>query len=180
MRDGLQPAANVATIRNYRDGDAVEAGRLIARTYSAFNLGSFSPEQRAGLLGPFRFAESMEPAHREAIAAVITAPVVLVAVDGGAIVGVLRGGRRDSKGRAVLQSLFVDGDSQRRGIGRRLVGRFEQTCRAQGVTRVKVASTLYAVPFYRALGYRRSTGVRVGHSFRAGGLPYQPMHKTLA
>lgn len=168
------------TIRGYRDDDARSVGRLIARTYSAFNLGFASPEQQAAFLGPFRFADSAEPVHRAAIAETIGAPIVLVAEEADAIVGVLRGGRGDGKGRTVLQSLFVAADHHRRGIGRRLVQRFEEACRAGGVTAIKVASTVYAVPFYRALGYRRSTGVRTGRSFQGSGLPYQPMRKTLA
>jgi GNAT superfamily N-acetyltransferase len=170
----------MTTIRAYRNGDAASVGRLIARTYSAFNLGFAPPEQQAGLLGPFGFADSAERAHRAAIAEAIGAPIVLVAEEAGGIVGVLRGGRVDGRGRTVLQSLFVAADHQRRGIGRRLVERFEKACPAGGVTVIKVASTLYAVPFYRALGYRRSTGVRTGRSFRGSGLPYQPMRKTIA
>ena len=121
----------------------------------------------------------MEPAHRAAIAEAIGAPMVLVAEEAGAIVGVLRGGRLDRRGRTVLQSLFVAAGHQRRGIGRRLVTRFEQACRARGATVVKLSSTLYAVPFYQALAYKRSTGVRTGRSFQGSGLPYQPMKKTL-
>jgi len=169
----------MTTIRAYRNGDAASVGRLIARTYSAFNLGFAPPEQQAGLLGPFRFADSAEPAHRAAIAKVIEAPMVLVAEEAGAVVGVLRGGRVDERGRTVLQSLFVVAAHQRRGIGRRLVRRFEQACLARGVAVMQVASTLYAVPFYQAMGYRRSTGVRTGRSFEGSGLPYQPMRKTL-
>ena len=106
--------------------------------------------------------------------------MVLVAEDAGAIVGVLRGGRLDRKGRTVLQSLFVDADHHRRGVGRRLVTRFEQGCLARNAAVIKLASTLYAVPFYQALGYQRSTGARTGRSFQAGGLAYQPMKKRLA
>jgi len=168
------------TLRTYRNDDAASVGRLVARTYSAFNLGFATPDQQASLLGPFRFSESTEPAHRAAIAQVLAAPVVLVAEEAGAIVGVLRGGRLDGKGRTVLQSLFVDADRQRRGVGRRLVTRFEQACRARGFTVVKLSSTLYAVPFYQALAYKRSTGVRTGRSLQGSGLPYQPMKKTLA
>ena len=168
------------TIRAYRDDDAAGVGRLIARTYSAFNLGFAAPGRQAGLLGPFQFAESTDPAHRAAIAKAIGAPTVLVAEEAGAMVGVLRGGRLDGKGRTVLQSLFVAVAHQRRGVGRRLVARFEQVCLAQWVTVVKVASTLYAVPFYQALDYKRSTGVRTMRSFQGGGLAYQPMKKTLA
>jgi putative acetyltransferase len=169
----------MVTIRAYQDDDASGVGRLIARTYSAFNLGFATPEQQADLLGPFQFAESPDPDHRAAIAQVIEAPTVLVAEEAGAIVGVLRGGRLDGKGRTVLQSLFVAADHHRRGIGRRLVRRFEQACRARGVTVVKLSATLYAVSFYQAMGYRRSTGVRVGRSFQGDGLPYQPMRKVL-
>lgn len=169
----------MTTIRAYRDDDAAGVGRLIARTYSAFNLGFATPDQQAGLLGPFRFADSAERAHRAAIAEAIAAPMVLVAEEAGAVVGVLRGGRVDERGRTVLQSLFVAAASQRRGVGRRLVRRFEQACQARGVTVVKLSSTLHAVPFYQAMGYRRSTGVRTGRSFQGSGLPYQPMRKTL-
>lgn len=169
----------VIEIRDYRASDAISVGHLIARTYRAFNLGFLSSDEQAELLGPFRFVDSIEPAHRDAISEAIAAPLVLVAEDDGGIVGVLRGGRVDHRQRTVLQSLFVDGAHHRQGIGRRLVGRFEDTCRLRGTARLKVASTLYAVRFYEALGYRRSTGVRTMRSFRGSGLPYQPMTKSL-
>ncbi len=169
----------VITIRTYREDDALEVGRLIARTYSAFNLAFATPEQRAALLGPFRFARSADPARRAAIARAIAAPLVLIAEDRGAIVGVLRGGRLDHRQRVVLQSLFVAGSHHRRGVGRRLAERFEQDCRNRGTMVAKVASTLYAVPFYQALGYRPSTGVRTMNNFDGANLPYQPMKKRL-
>lgn len=169
----------VITIRTYREDDALQVGRLIARTYSAFNLGFATPGQRSALLGPFRFARSADPARREAIARAIAAPLVLVADDRGTIVGVLRGGRLDHRQRVVLQSLFVAGSHHRRGVGRRLVEQFEKDCRGRAAMVIKVASTLYAVPFYQALGYRRSTGVRTMSSFEGPGLPYQPMRKQL-
>ena len=167
------------TIRTYRRDDAAAVGRLIARTYSTFNLSHATPERRAALLGPFGFARSADPARREAIARAIAAPVVLVAKERDTIVGVLRGGRLDHRQRVVLQSLFVAESHHRRGVGRRLVERFEKRCRARSALVIKVASTLYAVPFYQALGYRRSTGVRTMTSFDGAGLPYQPMTKRL-
>jgi hypothetical protein len=36
------------------------------------------------------------------------------------------------------------------------------------------------VPFYLAMRYHRSTGVRSMRSFETGGLTYQPMKKSLA
>lgn len=161
------------TIRPYRETDAGGAGRLIADTYGEFNLAFASPEQRDQLLGPFRYSRSPEEAHQSAIARTIRSETVLVAEHGGEIVGILRGRR----GR--LASLFVRGDHHRQGIGRRLVERFEQESAAQGVSTIKVASTLYAVPFYLRMGYKRTTGVRSGWSFEGTGLVYQPMKKGL-
>ena len=99
--------------------------------------------------------------------------MVYVAEEDGEVVGVLRG----RKGR--LASLFVRGDRHRQGIGRRLVERFERESIGQGVSAVRVASSLYAVPFYLALGYKRSTGMREGRSFEGRGLKVQPMRKVL-
>jgi GNAT superfamily N-acetyltransferase len=160
-------------IRPYRESDAESVGRLIADTYSRFNLSFASADELGKLLGPFRHAWSAEPAHREAIAQAIRAPMVFVAEEEGEIVGVLRG-RKER-----LASLFVRGDRHRQGIGRRLVEQFEQECRRQEATVIRVAATLYAIPFYTALGYRRTTGVRNGWSFEGTGLKYQPMKKVL-
>jgi putative acetyltransferase len=161
-------------VRPYRESEAESVGRLIADTYSRFNLTFATPEEMGKLLGPFRHARSAEPAHRAAIAQAIRAPLVFVAEDDGEIVGVLRG-RKER-----LASLFVRGDHQRRGIGRWLVVRFEQESMQQDVRVIRVAATLYAVPFYVALGYRKTTGERNGWSFEGTGLRYQPMKKVLA
>jgi GNAT superfamily N-acetyltransferase len=163
----------VLTIRHYHESDAASVGRLIADTYSQFNLAFASPEEQELLLGPFRHARSEEREHQEAIADVIRASMVLVAEEEGEIVGVLRG--RTNR----LQSLFVRGDHHRRGIGRALVERFEQECVRQGAEAVKVAATLYAIPFYTRLGYKKTTGIRPGWSFEGTGLVYQPMKKVL-
>jgi GNAT superfamily N-acetyltransferase len=79
-----------------------------------------------------------------------------------------------------LQSLFVRADHHRQGVGRRLVQHFEQECMRQESTEIRLAATLYALPFYLALGYRRSTGIRNGWSFEGAGLRYQPMKKRVA
>ena len=161
-------------IRRYRAGDARAAGRLVADTYSAFNLAHASPEERGRLLGPFRQARSRDPKHRTAIAEAIRSEVVYVAEEEGTIVGVLRGRT------GVLASLFVHGECHRRGIGRLLVARFESLCRRRGAAAIRVASTLFAVPFYQALGFVRTTGVRPCRSFEGTDLTYQPMKKSLS
>ena len=160
-------------IRPYREEDAGPVGVLIAETYCACNLGFATPAQLPALLGPFAQAHSADPAHRAAIAATIRSQWVWVAEVDGEIVGVLRG----REGR--LGSLFVRQDCQRQGIGRALVARFESTSQGCGVSRVKVAATLEAVGFYEHVGYRKTTGVRLGRSFEGEGLYWQPMAKRL-
>ena len=161
-------------IRDYRESDSIRVGQLIADTYSEFNLSFAPPKERNAFLGPFQYARSPEKSHQEEIARVIRASMVFVAENDGEIVGVLRG-RKDK-----LQSLFVRGDLHRMGIGRRLVVRFEQDCVEQGAVAIKLMSTLYAVPFYQAMGYKKSTGVRKMKSFEGEGLEYQPMKKVLS
>ena len=167
------------TIRRYRQSDAKQAGILIADTYHTFNLSELTARQQEEMLGPFLYARSSDESHQKAIAEALRAPTVLVAEVDGRIVGVLRGGRVDHLGRTVLQSLFVDGSCHRQGIGRKLVERFEKEYIRRGVTVFKLLATLYAVPFYLAMGYRKSTGVRSIHSFAGQGLPSQPMKKVV-
>jgi GNAT superfamily N-acetyltransferase len=163
----------VIVIRRYDVGDAGPVGELIADTYSEFNLSFLPPAERGPFLGPFQHARSPDLAHQEAIVRVIHSEVVLVAEERAEIVGVLRG-RKER-----LASLFVRGDRHRQGIGRALVERFERESLRQGVTVIRVAATLYAVPFYHKIGYKRSTGVRAGRSFEGRGLMVQPMRKVL-
>ena len=167
------------TIRRYQKSDAGQVGILIAEVYGSYNLPEMTPEKREPMLGPFAYARSSVQEHQEAIANAIEAPSVWVAAQDGEIVGVLRGGRVDHLGRTVLSSLFVSGKCHRQGIGRALVEQFEAEYAARGVTVFKLSATLYAVPFYLSVGYKKSTGVRSMHSFEEDGLPYQPMKKVL-
>lgn len=161
-------------IRNYdEETDAQPVGMLIAETYRKFNLDFASPEEQEKLLGPFQFAGSADPAHCDAITRVLRAEMVFVAEDDGQIVGVLR--CRPAR----LQSLFVRQDHHRQGIGRKLVERCEQECGKRGSRVIHLAATLYAVPFYEFVGYKKSTGIRSGWSFEGHGLKYQPMRKVL-
>ena len=162
------------TIRNYTERDAESVGRLIADTYSEFNLSVVSSEELGLFLGPFRYAGSKEKAHQEAISQAIKSAMVFVAENNRKIVGVLE------RQKVRLGSLYVRADYHRQGIGRKLVEHFEKECLREGPTVIKVAATLYAVPFYLAMGYKKSTGVRNGWSFDGRGLKIQPMRKVLA
>ncbi len=165
----------MAKIRPYQATDAQTVGRLIADTYSEYNLSFLPLEERGPYLGPFQYAGSRDQARQAEIARTLEAALILVAEnENGEVVGVLRG-RKDR-----LQSLFVRGDHHRQGIGRKLVERFEQECIALGGEAIRLASSLYAVPFYQRLGYKKSTSVRRGWSFQGPEFKWQPMKKVLS
>ena len=162
------------SIRSYdEDQDARLVGILIAETYRKYNLDFASTSEQEKLLGPFQYAWSDDPARQEAIKEVLRTEMIFVAEEGNQIAGVLR----CKPGR--LQSLFVSENYHRRGIGRKLVDRCEQWCTSLGASVIRLAATLYAVPFYQAVGYKKSTGIRCGRSFEGRGLRYQPMKKIL-
>jgi len=161
------------TIRNYTENDAQEVGQLIADTYSEFNLSFASPEDRNLMLGPFRYAYSSDETHRKAIVEILRSPVFYIAKSSGKIAGILRG-RKER-----LASLFVHKEFHHRGIGRHLVTHFETESLNERVSIIRVAATLYAIPFYLKLGYKKSSGLRNSGSFERHGFPYQPMKKVI-
>jgi len=160
-------------IRDYTDNDAEEVGRLIADTYSEFNLSFASSQDRDLMLGPFLHARAQDVSRKKAIAEILRSPMFYIAGTCGNIVGILRG-RRER-----LASLFVRKDFHRQGIGCKLVEHFEAESARQGVSVIHVAATLYAIPFYLKLGYKKSSGLRNGWSFEGHGFLYQPMKKIL-
>jgi len=73
--------------------------------------------------------------------------------------------------RSELRACYVSPGAARRGCGRLLVEEIERMARARGLTRLNVASSLNAEPFYARLGYqvrhRRDIVLRNGHRLAA-------------
>lgn len=164
----------MVTIRIYQPQDSVPVGQLIADVYGKFNLDFLPDSEKGPFLGPFRYAYSEQAEHKTAIENILRAQWIWVAEnDQLKIVGVLRG--RPER----LHSLFVREDHHGLGIGRLLTENFEAACRQAGCKKITLAASLFAVPFYQHLGYKKSTGQRIGTSFDGEGFPFQPMKKIL-
>lgn len=73
--------------------------------------------------------------------------------------------------RSELRACYVSPGAARRGCGRLLVEEIERIARARGLTRLEVASSLNAEPFYARLGYqarqRHDIVLRNGHRLAA-------------
>lgn len=93
-------------------------------------------------------------------------PICFVATNKSKIIGMIRGFEYR------LINLFVDRRYHRKGIGSELLSRFEKECVKKGSKEIKIRSSIYAVPFNEANGYKKTTGIR-----NLDGLKIQPMNK---
>ena len=82
----------------------------------------------------------------------ITAGAVLVAEEGGAVLGFSAILRRHD-GDTELDALFVEPSTQRRGIGRMLVEHCAKAARAAGSNALHVVGNSHAEKFYLACGF---------------------------
>lgn len=129
-------------IREYESSDAEAVSDLIRTTLRISNAPDYPPD----VLEPL--SEYFSPAKVERLA---RERAYLVAEEkNGKIVGTaaLDGSR--------LRTFFVHPDRQRKGVGRALLGELERHASAAGLNRLEVESSVTGVPFYEALGYRRT------------------------
>jgi len=93
---------------------------------------------------------------------------LLVAIDGETWIGMAVGSRTGGDERAHLYAMWVDPDSRRAGVGRRLVEAVVAWAEAEGATEIELGATAInrdAVVFYERLGFA-DTGER--HPLRDG------------
>ena len=152
-------------IRRYRQSDFEAAARLVRRVFAKFVLPDATPEGVEWWSRLFSLRGEDGERLRELYA---RETIAFVAVEGERIVGVVIGTR------AELKRIFVSERLQGRGIGRRLLRRFEEEFLRQGGRRYRIVAALGAVPFYEGAGCKKTTGVRNLH-----GLRIQPMRKVL-
>ncbi|MDD2758339.1 MAG: GNAT family N-acetyltransferase [Patescibacteria group bacterium] len=94
--------------------------------------------------------------------------IFFVAIDRNKIIGLIRG----NPGKIV--NLFVDGKYHHNGTGKKLMERFQAEAKKINSKEIKIKSSLYAVPFYKKMGFKKTTGMRNFH-----GLKIWPMRKKV-
>jgi len=152
-------------IRKYRQNDVSQVALLISETFKKYNFKDNTIDAArdyVAFYNPSVNRSEIETRFNDS-------SQFFVAEIHGHIVGVLR-----STGNRLV-NLFVNGKFHRKGIGKKLIQRYENECKRLGYREIVLRAQLYAVPFYEACGYKRTTGPRNRH-----GLHIQPMKKKIS
>ncbi len=151
-------------IRDGAETDINQAAALISQTFRQFNYPD-NPQNSSDAYLSFYDPETNLLQVREQFR---KASTFLVAHADQRLIGLLRAEHNR------IINLFIMGAFHRKGIGTRLMRRYENRCKKNGISKIVLRSQLYAVPFYQACGYKKTTGIRSKF-----GLIIQPMAKVL-
>jgi GNAT superfamily N-acetyltransferase len=153
-------------IIKFQKRDTNKVASLISRTFKTFNSSDYFSKKAAD--DYIKFFDPKVTSEDEIYKIFIKATIFYVAEEGGKIVGAIRG----TPNR--ISSLFVDGKQHRKGIGEKLLLKFEKEAVKQASSEIKVRSQLYSLIFYEKMGYKKTTGIR-----NAKGLKVYPIKKVL-
>lgn len=152
-------------IRPYRKDDLEVVARIVCDQWQKFIVCDCTPE------GAKYWRNHLEPikANIKNLAKKYDGDTIaFVATNDEKVVGAAMGTKDE------LIRLFVRHQHHNRGIGRRLLNRYEQQCHRQESKSIRILASLYAVDFYIKLGCKKTTGVR-----NLKGMRIQPMKKVL-
>jgi len=143
-------------IRKFTKKDTANTALLMVKVYKKFNQGEATKK------GLQEYVDSVHPdkVPPEKLYKKLHKPVAYVVTDNDKIVGIIRG----TPDR--INSLFVDGKYQKQGIGKKLVEFFVRVAKKQNVQFIKVRSSVFAVSFYEAMGFKKTTGLRQPHGMK--------------
>jgi hypothetical protein len=152
-------------IRKFKKDDTYQTAFLIAQTYKKYcsNEGSKKAIQN--------YIDRVDPNKNELSDLeknFLNSDLIYLATHKNEIIGMIRG----RKNR--ITNLFVNGKYHKQGIGGKLVKKFETKIKKSDNHEIKIRASIYAAPFYKKMGYKKTTGERTFH-----GLKIQPMKKII-
>jgi len=153
-------------IRKIKNSEIYDAWSLIARVFGTYNKDEWNHEAIQSAVNSY---DPQVANHKQLKQRFNTSDIVLVAIYNNTIIWVIRGKYER------IQALFVDGKYHRKWIGRQLLSSFEKYAKKEGVKKITVRSSLYAIPFYQKQWYKKITGIK---SF-SWWIKIQPMQKNI-
>ena len=153
-------------IRKFQKKDTKQTALLVFNTFKKFN-GKDSSEKEA-VNRYLSYVDLKKKSIEKMYSDYQRKPIFYVAEENGIIVGMVAGGVNK------ITNLYVKGTEHKKGIGKKLILKFENEAIKQGSKEIKIRASLYAVNFYQKMGYKKTTGIR---NFM--GLKIYPMKKVL-
>lgn len=155
-------------IRAAQPNDLDDVDALLRRSYPALLKESYPPSTYVTAI----------PLIAKAQPRLLATGTYFVVLDGETIVGAggwtrgaPTGGRQALRDVGHIRHVVTDHQRVRQGIGRRLMSHVVATAQEAGIRELECLSTLMAVPFYEALGFRQlgpvTLNLRAGVTFPA-------------
>jgi len=139
-------------IRKYRKGDSVQCANLIYSVFKEFNGNDYF--EKNGVQKVLDSLDVNKLSEEEVFDIFKRAKIVYVALDNERIVGVIRGNKDK------VSSFAIEGKYHGKGIGKKLLQKFEFQAKKSGSEFIKLKSSLFAVKFYENCDYKKTTGTR--------------------
>ncbi len=152
--------------RKFKKSDIRQIAKIKNSVFSSFNKSEYFEKKAVSKYLSYTNPKKSDQELLEAFK--IKNSIFYIAEENEKIFGYIKG-RKNRIG-----NLFVLGKIHKKGIGRKLVDLFEKEAKKQNSKEIKIHSSIYAVPFYQKMGYKKTTGIRNFH-----GLKVQPMKKVL-
>ncbi len=153
--------------RKFKKDDIRQVAEIKNSVFSKFNSSEYFKKEAIDWYLDFTNLKKSDEELFEAFY-ISDKSIFFVAEENNKIIGYIKG----SKDR--IGNLFVLGNSHKKGVGKKLVELLEKEAKNQNSKEIKIRSSIYAVPFYQKMGYKKTTGVRNLHN-----LKIQPMKKIL-
>lgn len=163
----------ILNIKPYDGTNFETVSEVLATMMIEHQFKNVNEKTKEKFLGIFNEVGSDDPETIKELERTLAMSDIWIAYEGQVITGIVRGVRDN------ILNLFVKHEYSNQGIGTALVNVFERKCLQEGYPAVRLSSTVEAVTFYEALGYKKTTGVRMARYSGRKGFEYQPMMKAL-
>lgn len=150
----------------FQKKDTLEVTNLIINTFKKFNSNDVFNQN--GVKWYLNFYDPKTKSIDEIYSTFKKSPISFIVKENNIIIGTIRGTKNK------ITDLFVDKKHHKKGIGKKLMLKYEEEAIKQGSKYIKLQSSPYAIEFYKRLGYKKTTGIR---NFK--GLKINPMKKIL-
>ncbi|MBT3983305.1 MAG: GNAT family N-acetyltransferase [Bacteriovoracaceae bacterium] len=139
-------------IRKFQKKDTVPSAELIYQVFKKYNGNDYFDLK--GVNEVLDLLDAKKRSTADLMVMFSRSSIVYVAEEGKQIIGVIRGSKNK------ITSLMVDGRFHKRGVGKKLIEKFEADAISLGGEFIKIRSSLFAVSFYQAQGFKKNTGIR--------------------